>query len=161
MGYSATGEVFNLSHEDVATKAAIALHADKLILFNHQDGIISKEGRLLRNLELDALYTMLDEPFYAAEKQSLQAIVSSLEAGISRCHTVSYRQDGALLQELFTRDGAGTLISQTSYEQLRQAKIEDVGGILELIRPLEEKGYLVKRSREHLEPHLHKPYKLK
>jgi amino-acid N-acetyltransferase len=94
---------------------------------------------------------MLNEPFYAPEKQSLQAIVSSLEAGISRCHTVSYRQDGALLQELFTRDGAGSLISQTSYEQLRQANIEDVGGILKLIKPLEEKGILVKRSREHLE----------
>lgn len=151
MGYSSTGEVFNLSHEDVATNAAIALNADKLILFNHQDGIVSKEGRLLRNLELDTLYNMLDEPFYASEKQSLQAIVASLEAGISRCHTVSYRQDGALLQELFTRDGAGSLISQTSYEQLRQANIEDVGGILKLIKPLEEKGILVKRSREHLE----------
>jgi amino-acid N-acetyltransferase len=151
MGYSSTGEVFNLSHEDVATKAAIALNADKLILFNHQDGIVSKEGKLLRNLELDELYCMLNEPFYAPEKQSLQAIVSSLEAGISRCHTVSYRQDGALLQELFTRDGAGSLISQTSYEQLRQANIEDVGGILKLIKPLEEKGILVKRSREHLE----------
>ena len=75
MGYSSTGEVFNLSHEDVATKAAIALKADKLILFNHQDGIVSEEGRLLRNLELDELYAMLDKPFYASEKQSLQAIV--------------------------------------------------------------------------------------
>ncbi|GAC22119.1 amino-acid N-acetyltransferase [Paraglaciecola arctica] len=151
MGYSSTGEVFNLSHEDVATKAAIALKADKLILFSHQDGIVSKDGRLLRNLELDELYAMLNEPFYASEKQSLQAIISSLQAGISRCHTVSYRQDGALLQELFTRDGAGSLISQTSYEQLRQANIEDVGGILKLIKPLEENGILVKRSREHLE----------
>ncbi|WP_339723424.1 amino-acid N-acetyltransferase [uncultured Paraglaciecola sp.] len=151
MGYSSTGEVFNLSHEDVATKAAIALNADKLILFNYQDGIVNKEGRLLRNLELDELYAMLEDPFYAAEKQSLQAIVSSLQAGISRCHTVSFRQDGALLQELFTRDGAGSLVSQTSYEQLRQANIEDVGGILKLIKPLEEKGILVKRSREHLE----------
>jgi amino-acid N-acetyltransferase len=151
MGYSSTGEIFNLSHEDVATNAAIALHADKLILFSHQDGIISKEGKLLRNLELNELNAMLDESFYKHEKQSLQAIVSSLEAGISRCHTVSYRRDGALLQELFTRDGAGSLISQTSYEQLRQANIEDVGGILKLIKPLEEKGILVKRSREHLE----------
>ncbi|WP_299080675.1 amino-acid N-acetyltransferase [uncultured Paraglaciecola sp.] len=151
MGYSSTGEVFNLSHEDVATQAAISLNADKLILFSQQEGIVNQQGKLLRNLELHELHNMINQAFYAPEKHSLQAIVSSLEAGISRCHTVSYRQDGALLQELFTRDGAGSLISQTSYEQLRQANIEDVVGILKLIKPLEEKGMLVKRSREHLE----------
>ena len=151
MGYSPTGEVFNLSYKEVATNATIALQADKLILFSHQDGIISEDGKLLRNLELEQLYQMITEPFYAPEKKRLQAIISSLEAGISRCHAVSYRQDGALLQELFTRDGAGSLISKRSYEQLRQANIEDVGGILKLIKPLEEQGVLVKRSREHLE----------
>ena len=151
MGYSPTGEVFNLSHEDVATQAAIAMKADKLIIFSQGDGIVSEDGRLLRNIELDQLYVMLKQPFYAAQKHYLQAITSSLESGISRCHCVSYQQDGALLQELFTRDGAGSLISQSYYEQLREANIEDVGGILNLIKPLEEQGILVKRSREHLE----------
>jgi amino-acid N-acetyltransferase len=94
---------------------------------------------------------MIKRPFYSDQKQLLQAVISSLESSISRCHCVSYRQDGALLQELFTRDGAGSLISQSSYEQLRSARIEDVGGVLELIKPLEEKGILVKRSREYLE----------
>jgi amino-acid N-acetyltransferase len=143
--------VFNLSYKDVATNAAIALKADKLVLFTHQDGLLAEDGRLLRSLELDEIYSMLDKPFYASEKKFLQAIVTSVEAGISRCHCVSFRQDGALLQELFTRDGAGSLVSKGSYEQLRQAQIEDVGGVLKLIQPLEDKGALVKRSREHLE----------
>ena len=121
MGYSPTGEVFNLSHEDVATQAAIAMQADKLIIFSEGDGIVSEDGRLLRNIELDQLYYMLNEPFYAPQKHYLKAITSSLESGISRCHCVSYQQDGALLQELFTRDGAGSLISQSYYEQLREA----------------------------------------
>lgn len=151
MGYSATGEVFNLAHEDVATNAAIALEADKLILFSHEDGIINEQGRLLRNLELEQLYSMIEDPFYQPHKKQLESVVASIESGIERCHCVSYRQDGALLQELFTRDGAGSLISKRLYEQLRQAQIEDVGGILKLINPLEEKGILVKRSREHLE----------
>ncbi|MFT4938490.1 MAG: amino-acid N-acetyltransferase [Paraglaciecola sp.] len=151
MGYSPTGEVFNLSHEDVATQAAVAMQADKLIIFSDRDGIVSEEGRLLRNIELDQLYVMLNKPFYASQKHYLHAIARSLESGISRCHCVSYKQDGALLQELFTRDGAGSLISQSYYEQLREANIEDVGGILKLINPLEEKGILVKRSRERLE----------
>ena len=151
MGYSPTGEIFNLSHEDVATNAAISLKADKLIIFSSNDGIISEDGHLLRNIEIDQLYGMLNDQFYSPIKLSLQAIAASLESGISRCHSVSYCQDGALLQELFTRDGAGSLISQRSYEQLRPANIEDVGGILKLINPLEEKGILVKRSRERLE----------
>jgi amino-acid N-acetyltransferase len=151
MGYSPTGEVFNLSHEDVATQAAIAMKADKLIIFSERDGIVSEDDRLLRNIELDQLYGMINEPFYAPQKNYLQAITSSLESGISRCHCVSYQQDGALLQELFSRDGAGSLISQSYYEQLREANIEDAGGILKLIKPLEEQGILVKRSRERLE----------
>lgn len=151
MGYSPTGEVFNLSYNDVATNAAIALKADKLIAFSNNDGVVNEKGSLLRNLELDELYGMIQRPFYATQKQVLQSIISTLESGISRCHCVSYRKDGALLQELFTRDGSGSLISQRSYEQLRPANIEDVGGILKLLNPLEEKGILVKRSREHLE----------
>ena len=52
---------------------------------------------------------------------------------------------------MFTRDGVGTLISAETYEGLRPATIDDVGGILQLIAPLEEEGVLVKRSRELLE----------
>ena len=79
------------------------------------------------------------------------ALSKTVEAGVERAHCVSYQQDGALLQELFTRDGAGSLILQHHYEQLRTANIDDVGGILRLIKPLEENGILVKRSRERLE----------
>jgi amino-acid N-acetyltransferase len=151
MGYSSTGEVFNLCYTDVATNTAAALNADKLISFTHEDGLVNEQGQLIRNLELDELHSLLQQPFYSEQKQILQSIVSSLESGIGRCHCVSYRQDGALLQELFTRDGAGSMFSQRSYEQLREAQIEDVGGILELIKPMEEKGILVRRSRELLE----------
>lgn len=151
MGYSSTGEVFNLSHEDVATQAAITLKADKLIVFSEHEGIVNQSAKLLRNIDYNRLLTMLDDPEFSHQKEILHAIKTSLESGIGRCHCVSYRQDGALLQELFTRDGAGSLISQRHYEQLRQATIDDVGGILKLINPLEKKGILVKRSREVLE----------
>ncbi|HBM48852.1 MAG TPA: amino-acid N-acetyltransferase, partial [Marinobacter sp.] len=71
--------------------------------------------------------------------------------GVRRAHIISYAEDGALLEELFTRDGSGTLVSGDNYEQIRQARVEDIGGILELIQPLEEQGVLVRRSREMLE----------
>ncbi|WP_416307060.1 amino-acid N-acetyltransferase [Neptunicella sp. SCSIO 80796] len=151
MGYSPTGEVFNLSHEDVATQAAISLNADKLIVFSQQEGLLDEEGKLMRNIESRQLQAMLDNPYYYEQTGVLNAFSASLAAGVRRCHCVSYQDDGALLQELFTRDGAGSLISQNYYEQLRGATIDDVGGILKLINPLEEKGILVKRSRELLE----------
>ncbi|WJG10019.1 amino-acid N-acetyltransferase [Aliiglaciecola sp. LCG003] len=151
MGYSPTGEVFNLSHEDVATQAAIALSADKLVIFTEQEGIVDQQNKLRRNIDSAQLTDMLNEPLQHSQHAILTGIHHALEAGIPRCHCVSYKTDGALLQELFTRDGAGSLVSKRHYEQLRQAKIEDVGGILQLINPLEEKGILVKRSRELLE----------
>lgn len=156
MGYSSTGEVFNLSHEDVATQAAIGLKADKLIIFSEHQGIIDETGKLKRNIDSAQLEDLLTGPDTQNQHAILQAIKDTLAEDIPRCHCVSYQQDGALLQELFTRDGGGTLISKVHYEQLRQAGIEDVGGILQLINPLEEKGILVKRSRELLEAEIEK-----
>ena len=73
------------------------------------------------------------------------------QAGVSRCQIISYSDDCALLEELFTHDGSGTLVANDDYEKARAADIEDVGGILELIAPLEHEGILLKRSRELLE----------
>jgi len=70
---------------------------------------------------------------------------------VHRVHLISRLTDGALLLELYTRDGNGTLVTAGNYEGLRTATIEDIGGIMELISPLEEEGALVKRSREQLE----------
>jgi len=151
MGYSPTGEVFNLSHEDVATQAAIALKADKIITLSQADGIFDKDNNLLRTSELNQIKKLRDEGLLEVEDTCLYAMIASVEAGIQRAHCVSYKIDGSILKELFTRDGTGSLIMQNHYEQLRTATIDDVGGILNLIKPLEENGTLVKRSRERLE----------
>lgn len=151
MGYSSTGEVFNLSHEDVATQAAIALKADKIMVFSNYEGVFHQDGKLLRTIERPALEAMMLGGEITTEHSVLSALTTSVAAGISRAHCISYEKDGALLQELFTRDGTGSLVLEHHYEQLRGATIEDVGGILKLIKPLEESGALVKRSRERLE----------
>ncbi len=151
MGYSSTGEVFNLSHEDVATQAAIALEADKLIVFSNYDGIHNTQGKLLRTIERPDLEARIANGEITTEPTVLKALITSVAAGVPRAHCISYENDGALLQELFTRDGTGSLVMEHHYEQLRAATIDDVGGILNLIKPLEESGVLVKRSRERLE----------
>jgi len=151
IGYSPTGEVFNLSHEDVATEAAIALHADKLIAFSEQEGVFRHDGKLLRTIELPDFQSLAQKNQLSVEPTVGYALARSVSEGVVRAHCVSYQQDGALLQELFTRDGTGTLVMEHHYEQLRTANIDDVGGILKLIKPLEESGVLVTRSRERLE----------
>ncbi len=146
LGYSPTGEVFNLSLEDIAVHTATALKADKLITFGEAAGIYNDENKLQRELSL-----LEAEKLPAQNHPGLQAVINTCNQGVSRGHLISYQQDGALLQELYTRDGAGTLVSHHHYEQIRTATIDDVGGIIELIEMLEADGTLVKRSRELLE----------
>ena len=152
LGYSPTGEAFDLDAEEVATEVATHLNAEKLILLGDAEGLKNAAGELIRDLspqDAEALLEGLtDQPLL---KRHLQAACNASRKGVARTHLLSYKRSGALLQELFTRDGDGTLITQLRYETLRQAKIEDVGGLLALLRPLEESGVLVRRSRELLE----------
>jgi amino-acid N-acetyltransferase len=151
IGYSTTGEVFNLALEDVATETAIALNADKLITFTDQDGLLDLKGELIRSCSVRTVKTLVNAQDEHVRQLLIRAIIKAGEHGIDRCHCVNYQSETALLQELFTPDGAGTLIAKDHKEQLSTATIDDVVGILELIQPLEEKGVLVKRSREMLE----------
>jgi amino-acid N-acetyltransferase len=153
IGYSPTGEVFNLGAEEVATSVAVALHADKLILLVEQDCCNFGDGQPLRQLTTEEAGQLLsaksDLPIESASH--LRAAIQACQGGVERAHLLNRRIDGATLLELFTRDGIGTLISLSPFEKLRPAEFKDVGGILELVRPLESKGVLVKRTREHLE----------
>lgn len=151
IGYSPTGEVFNLACEDVAISAASSLEADKLILFGPDTGIMDAEGNLLRELKPTRALPLLTALGNSLPGSLLAAACKACNNGLRRSHIISFAEDGALLTELFTRDGGGTLVTQEPFEQIRTATIEDVGGLLELLRPLEEAGILVRRSREVLE----------
>ncbi|TWH71318.1 N-acetylglutamate synthase [Azomonas agilis] len=151
LGYSPTGEVFNLACEDVATRAAIDLQADKLVLYGSHLGLIDQAGHLVRELRPQQIPPHLARLGSDYQAELLDAAAQACRGGVRRTHLVSYVEDGALLTELFTRDGSGTLVTQEQFEQTREASIEDVGGLIELIRPLEEQGILVRRSRDVLE----------
>jgi amino-acid N-acetyltransferase len=151
VGYSSTGEVFNLSLEDVATQTAISLKADKLITFTDDEGLVDESGKLIKSCGVSTVKRLLDISTDPIKQLLMRAIIQSGENGVERCHCLNYQSDSALLQELFTRDGAGTLIAKDHQEQISTATIDDVGGILELLAPLEDEGILVKRSRELLE----------
>ncbi|CAH0541054.1 Amino-acid acetyltransferase [Vibrio marisflavi CECT 7928] len=160
---SVTGESFNLLSEEVATHAAIKLGAEKLIGFCSEQGIIDEDGNAIaeifpseaeeRLIQLEEAYAQNNE--YSGTLRFLRSAVSACRSGVPRSHLVSYKEDGALIQELFSFDGIGTQVVKASAERLRTAKIDDIGGILELIQPLEAQGVLVRRSREQLEQEIH------
>jgi len=152
MGYSPTGDAFNLLYEDVGSQVAAALQAEKLIVFIDDQGLLEQDGSLIRELTArQAPERLADGTVSGHDADLLRAACDACVKGVRRAHIISYVNDGALLEELFTRDGTGTLVSGDHYEQIRQARAEDIGGILGLIEPLEEQGILVRRPREMLE----------
>lgn len=84
-------------------------------------------------------------------KNLLRQAIQAIRAGVKRVHFIDQQLDGGLLLELFTRDGYGTMVTNLFYEGSRQASIDDIGGIVSLIEPLEQSGILVARSREQME----------
>ena len=153
LGYSPTGEIFNLSAEEVATAAAVALHADKLVLLVDESGLRDGRRQPIRQLSLLETEQLLRSrrKLDSGWVRHLNNAINSCRRGVRRTHLIERRADGGLLLELLTRDGIGTLVSAELYEGLRNASIDDAGGILKLLAPLEEEGMLVKRSRELLE----------
>ena len=153
LGYSPTGEAFNLTMEDVATKTAIALGAEKLIFLMETAGVADVNNDLLRELTASQALTIANGKKGLQEDVALYlpCAIQAAKEGVTRCHLISRHVDGALLLELFTRDGIGTMVSDSELENLRPASIDDVAGILALIEPLEKEGILVRRSRELLE----------
>jgi amino-acid N-acetyltransferase len=73
------------------------------------------------------------------------------EGGVARAHIIPFGVDGSMLLELFLHDGVGTMVVEETLEALREATVDDVGGIVALIRPLEDDGTLVRRDRTRIE----------
>lgn len=158
---SVTGESFNLTSEEIATQLAIKLKAEKMIGFCSSCGVTNDDGDIVSELFPNEAQTRVEARGRERRLQLrygalLRGAVKACRSGVRRCHLISYQEDGALLQELFSRDGIGTQIVMESAEQIRRATINDIGGILELIRPLEQQGILVRRSREQLEMEIDK-----
>ncbi|MBV8046373.1 MAG: amino-acid N-acetyltransferase [Paludibacterium sp.] len=152
IGYSPTGEAFNLTMEEVATETAIALRAEKLIFLIEGIGVLDEDGDLIHNMTAQQAEERMAAGLVNEEAQLyLPYTVRATREGVTRAHLVSDSDDGALLTELFTSTGSGSMIARDPLVKLRPANIDDIGDLMALIRPLEEQNILVRRSREWLE----------
>ena len=153
LGFSPTGQAFNIAYEDVATATAMAIKADKLIFLTEYNGLTDKSGELIKEFSLRQLEEHINGLTLADAdlKVLLQNAIRAIKSGVSRVHLIPHDRDGALLEELFTHDGISTMIAASDIEHLREANLDDVGGILQLIEPLEDEGILVARGRDVIE----------
>jgi amino-acid N-acetyltransferase len=152
LGFSPTGEAFNLMLEDVAVSVAVGVKADKLILIGEEDGVRDRAGELKPELSMaDAEKMIAGGDIDPADADDLAYLIKACKGGVARGHLLPIGLDGALLMELFTHNGVGTMLARENLESLREATADDVGGIIKLIEPLEADGTLVKRPREVIE----------
>lgn len=146
LGYSPSGQVFNLAADELAADVALALDADKLIVFSEQGALTSDTGERLSQVSPAELHNIV-----AAGADHLASVLRATRGGVASCQLVSWAEDGALLEELYTAAGSGTQIQESTGAFIRPARIGDVADIVEVIRPLEESGLLVRRGRDRLE----------
>lgn len=162
VGFSPTGEAFNLSMEEVATSVACALQADKLIFVTEIPGLHvdprqpeSEDNPIDTELPLATAERLLSElppPSHPTDAAFyLQHCVKACKNGVERSHIIPFAVDGSILLEVYVHDGIGTMVVDEKLESLREATVDDVGGILQLIEPFEKDGTLVKRSRTEIE----------
>ena len=149
LGYSRTGEVFNLPTEELAGEVARGLKADKLIYIYDGSRESHEAATTLSTTDCQRLLQQEDTPDDL--KGLLQQAIEAIQAQVKRVHFIDQQVDGGLLLELFTRDGYGTMVTNLFYEGSRPATSGDIGGIVSLIEPLENSGILVTRSREQIE----------
>ncbi len=153
LGYSKTGDIFNLSSIDVANHTACALESEKLILLLDKFKLVGNKKQSNNHYNINEAKELVKK--LPKSKQQLKpylevAIQACLE-NVRRVHILDASQPGALLEELYTLDGVATLVTAETYDEIRPARLDDVGGIAELIQPLIDKGALVARTREQLE----------
>lgn len=172
LGFSPTGEVYNVNSEYLAAYVAGALGASKVIYFLEKDaGLRHKiHGSVIQHLRVNDGRKLLEKngiltkakgfvymdacPYdYGAEQLFLIKMgwgMNALKAGVKRVHLIS-PYNGALLQELYTRDGSGTMISGDLYDGIQPATVNDVNAICEVVTPLVDKGILVERTKAAIE----------
>ncbi|HEY9281418.1 MAG TPA: amino-acid N-acetyltransferase [Eoetvoesiella sp.] len=152
LGFSPTGEAFNLAMEDLATSAAIALRAEKLIFLTQDRTVLDPDGSVDTELAREDADALLASGHLDEDTASFLSYASrAVKRGVARAHLIPYTLDGSVLLEIFTHDGVGTMVVEDTLDDLRPATIDDVGAIVQLIDPLEADGTLVPRGRSVVE----------
>jgi amino-acid N-acetyltransferase len=152
LGFDGDGRTFRVNSDGVALEVAEALKASKLIFVTNRNGF-TKDGQ-----EASQISVAEAEDYFKKHKADiLENMVSKFEHsiracrnGVSRVHVIDGRIDEALLTEIFSNEGVGTMIYANEYQAVRRALKKDVRAIRNLIRESVEQEELVKRTRQDI-----------
>jgi amino-acid N-acetyltransferase len=163
IGWNAAGKPYNLSSDEIALAVAEALQAEKLFFVTDSDGFMenrftlppglvkNSDGRVARLSLEDAQEVLnLNAGNPDPDLKYLELALTACRKGTERAHVVDGRMEGAILREIFSNLGIGTMVYGNDYESIRPMKAEDIGDVLRLMQPLIEQGILVKRTEDDL-----------
>lgn len=152
LGYSPAGATYNLEASALAAEVAAGVQADKLIVLDAASHVRNDHGDPERDVTPASLDALLAANPDVSDR--LQAMLDAVRRGVSKAHLVSYADDGALLEELFTASGSGTQLSEQAHRNIRGASTADLSGIAELVRPMMSQGSLIERSNDEIDQNI-------
>jgi amino-acid N-acetyltransferase len=153
LGCDGDGQTYRLNSDHVAVELARTLEAVKLIYLTTHPGIRLGE-QLLRQLSLDEAETILKKQRNEVAVETLSKLEWAVKAardGVQRVHIIDGRTEEALLAEVFSNQGVGTLIHANEYKAIRKAHKKDARAIHALIQHSVENEELLPRSRAEIE----------
>jgi amino-acid N-acetyltransferase len=156
IGFSGDGRAYRANSDSVALAVAVALNAAKLIFITPEDGL-RYDDQLIRHMVVTDLQKLLQSGsggFHAEMVSKARHAAAACAAGVPRVHIVNGREDEALLAEVFSNEGIGTLIYANEYEQIRPARKKDIRAIQQLTKKAVETEELIRRTRAEMERNL-------
>ena len=174
IGWSPSGRPYNVPSDEIALSASAALGAVKFFIVSAHQGLRGDAFLLPENLETRSDGSLLrlrpqeaeavisanagiaanDEAGADTRRRTLRELALALRAcraGVERVHIIDGREEGAVLRELFSNLGAGTMVYADEYESIRPLRSRDMPDILRLMEPLMQQGILVRRSVEQIQ----------
>ncbi len=153
LGFDGDGRTYRVNSDAIAAALAEQLKASKLVFLGTADGLY-RQDRLLRQVPAVELKQLLNQrttevPADVASKA--RWAVTACEAGVPRVHIINGRIDEALLTEVFSNDGVGTMVYANEYQQIRKALKKDIRSLLMLTKNSVASAELVKRTRVEIE----------
>jgi amino-acid N-acetyltransferase len=167
IGWSPSGKPYNVPSDEIALSAAAALGAVKFFIISLSPGLTAgryslppgietgENGRVIRLTPREAALVLEKngELLESGDKAlgDLKLGLKASGAGVERVHIIDGREEGAVLRELFSNMGAGTMIYAGEYESIRPLRSKDIPDILRLMEPLMQQGILLRRSAEDIQ----------
>jgi amino-acid N-acetyltransferase len=160
LGFDGDGRTFRVNSDGVALEVAEALKATKLIYITGKSGFMKpgKEARQISVTEAEDFYKKHKSEIPEGSLSKFEHSIRACRNGVSRVHVIDGRIDEALLTEIFSNEGIGTMIYANEYQAVRRALKKDVRAIRHLIRESVEEEELVKRTRQDILSQIHDYY---